>query len=80
MNRRSGGNTSKDLLFWVECTMAKNVCKEGNVCNKDLWKYCFITVVCESGGIMKDCAGCPARRLGSTVSSEVFLMTCYRMP
>lgn len=71
---------SKDLVFGVECSIAKKVCKEGNVSNEDSWKYCFITVVNETRGMMKDGAGCPARRLGRTISMEEFLMTCYRMP
>lgn len=60
--------------------MAKNVCKEGNVCNDDSWKYRLITVVNESRRIMKENAGCLVRRLGRTISTEEFLVACYRMP
>lgn len=31
-NTKTGGGTSKDLVFRVEGSLAKNVCKEGNVC------------------------------------------------
>lgn len=32
MNTKIGGGTSKDIVFRVESSLAKKVCKEGNVC------------------------------------------------
>lgn len=60
---------------WLRMCVRREICV-----SKGSWKYCFISVVSEFSGLMKDSAESPAKRLGRNLSIKEFLVTCYRMP